>query len=69
MTDLYLSAQVRDSFKSSFLLLIENEKISIGFGLMCIHCSLLFIKLVGCFKELSLKINKAQRDMVRSAMI
>ena len=68
MTDLHLSAQMRDSFKSSFLVLIENEVIywlrfNVYSLLIAIHkISWLLIK------ELSLKINKAQRDMLRSAM-
>ena len=68
MTDLHLSAQVRDSFKSSFLVLIENEDIywlwfNVYSLLIAIH-KITWLLL----KELSLKINKAQRDMLRSAM-
>ena len=68
MTDLHLSAQVRDSFKPSFLVLIENEDIYwLGFNVYSLLIAIHKISWL-LLKELSLKINKAQRDMLRSAM-
>ena len=68
MTDLYLSAQVRDSFKPSFLVLIENEDIYwLWFNVYSLLIAIHKISWL-LLKELSLKINKAQRDMLRSAM-
>ena len=60
---------MRDDFRPSFLVLIENEDIywlwfNVYSLLIAIHKTSWLI-----VKELSFKINKAQRDMVRSAMI